>query len=408
MRPDEMISDQQILERAVTGRTESLFAEDMAVAADKIRAGFEGASVLIVGAAGSIGRQIISQDLNQRPAKTVLLDINENGMAEVMRSVRNVFRADELNQVTSAVFDFGAPCLGDFIVEHGPFDLVLDLAAVKHVRAERDRHSMLHMLQTNVSKQMHLFSTLRDVGFTGRLFAVSTDKAADPVSAMGASKRLMEAALFVVADGHFTGTSTRFANVAFSDGSLLQSFVNRLSARHPIAVPADTTRFFYSHKEAAEVCLLATIMADPGHVLVPKAELAFTETVLADAAVAFLDLHGYQPEYTDNEVSARELARSAAKGGRYPVLLTQRNTAGEKECEIFVGHSEHEKPVGLPHFDQIRQTRIPEVELKAFVNRIAEYGAGKAGDMAEILSTVKELVPNFQHVESQHNLDGRL
>jgi FlaA1/EpsC-like NDP-sugar epimerase len=408
MNPETAISERQILERAVLGRTESLFADDMEIAADAIGSCLEGATVLIVGASGSIGRELVSRVLKQRAAKTVLVDINENGMAEVMRSVRNTFHPEELNTVVSAVFDIGSRCLPDFLLHHGQFDLVLNLAAVKHVRAERDPYSMLHLFETNIVKQMHFFKSLRDTKFRGRLFSVSTDKAADPVSAMGASKRLMEAVMFEVAADHFIATSSRFANVAFSDGSLLESFVHRLSARHPIAVPQETKRFFYSHAEAADVCMLAAVIAEKAHVLVPKDDLSFTETVLADAAVAFLNFHKYEPEFTDDEVTARDLASKVGPNGRYPVLLTKRDTGGEKSREKFIGDSEHLHPVRLPHFDQIKPTGIPIVTLDRLLERIGSFGGGKALDNEDIISAMQDALPNFQHADSRLNLDQRL
>ena len=236
-----------------TGRARDLFEEDMRVADAALRRWVEGRRVLAIGAAGTIGAATVETLLPYAPSSIVAIDQNENALAELVRRLRS--RPEGLGPIDfrTLPIDYGAPVMRRLIADEQPFDLVLHFAAIKHVRSEKDPYSLLQMIDTNIVKLVRLLSLLGDRGFAGRFFAVSTDKAANPSSFMGATKRVMEHVAFQIGADIAPGAevvSARFANVAFSNGSLLQSFEHRLALGQPLAAPRDTRRYFVSRREA--------------------------------------------------------------------------------------------------------------------------------------------------------------
>lgn len=226
--------------------------------------------VLVIGGAGSIGSAVVELLVALNPAVLHVVDQSENNLAELVRSLRSSQDMHKISEFRTLPLDYGGPIMEMFLASQERYDFVMNFAALKHVRSEKDPYSLLQMLDTNVLKQVRFMNSLVAQGFKGRYFCVSTDKAANPASLMGASKRLMEHILFA-ADG-FTGTRTsaRFANVAFSDGSLLHAWLQRLAKRQPVAVPRATKRYFVSMKEAGHICLLASICAPDQSILVPR------------------------------------------------------------------------------------------------------------------------------------------
>lgn len=241
------------LERRIVGRPSSLFAADMNDNAEALAQVVRGRSILVVGGGGSIGSATTELLVELRPARLHVVDISENYLAELVRSVRNGSYAVGAVDFQTLPIDFGSAIMQRFLQENGPYDVVLNFAALKHVRSEKDPYSLLQMIDTNVVRQARFRRWLTETG-CGRYFVVSTDKAANPTSLMGATKRLMEDVLFDARpEGAFVCTSARFANVAFSNGSLLQSFLCRLAARQPLAAPCDTRRYFISRRESRDL-----------------------------------------------------------------------------------------------------------------------------------------------------------
>lgn len=399
---------------AVTGRARSMFADDIERATPALHDAVSGRRILVVGGGGTIGAVTTELVVEFKPRVVHIVDVSENYLAELVRSVRN--RSDAVRNIDfrTLPFDFGGPIMRRFLFEEEPYDIVLNFAALKHVRSEKDVFSLLQMIDTNVVRQARFKRWLTERGGCRRYFAVSTDKAANPASLMGASKRLMEDVLFDVApDPAMTVTSARFANVAFSNGSLLQSFLIRIIAGHPLAAPRDTRRYFVSRQEAGEICLLASLLGEHGNIyfpdMDPKTELRLLETV----ATHVLAAHGYEAvSYTDERTAREDVARLAAQG-RWPLLLTPLDTSGEKPYEEFLGEgegegeSEVETPFStlgaLRHCaSAAHEARLIE-QLENLVTRAAQPVT-----KPDIVAAIRAALPNFNHVETGRSLDQRV
>lgn len=326
---------QQIAE-AITGREASAFAAAWGAASQRLGAFVSGRRLVLAGGAGFIARQTLDALLPFEPAEVSLLDIDENGLAEAVRALRSADAVPTATRLRTVLADVCGPELPRAFAQMWPVDALMVFSAVKHVRSERDDASVLRMFEVNVGGAMRLADAAGARDGTAVL-AVSTDKAVAPSSLMGASKNLMEQALL----GSYPSVRlTRFANVALSTGSLLDSWRHRLAAGQPLAVPADTWRFFVTPQEAGQLCLLAAV-APPGSIVVPEAEL-LAQTRLEDAAEAFLGCLGLRAEFVHSLGEAeRLLAAGGGEGGGgfsqpYPVVVTPRNTAGEKRSEAFL------------------------------------------------------------------------
>ena len=286
----------------------------------------------------------------------------------------------------------------------------MNFAALKHVRSEKDIYSVLQMFDTNLVKHIRFKRWLAEHRHGATYFAVSTDKAANPVSLMGASKRLMEDLIFeVAAESWQSTTSARFANVAFSNGSLLQGFGYRLAKRQPLAVPRDTRRYFISHQEAGELCLLATCRIPDNHIAVPRVDSTLQLQLLEDIACACLEHWGLRAERYRDEAQARNDVERLAREGRWPLLLTPLDTGGEKPFEEFVGAGEAATDCGLLNVSALRHISGVVAEQKLF-DRIARWveEPDLAIAKAEFISTISAALPNFRHSQSERNLDQRL
>jgi glycosyltransferase involved in cell wall biosynthesis/nucleoside-diphosphate-sugar epimerase len=398
------------LDVLVTGRKHSLFELDMEANAAVLGETVRGCRALVVGGGGSIGSITTRILLNYRPKAVHVVDQNENSLAELVRELRG--RPEGLSAIDFHTFpvDYGSPIMERLLNEAERYDIVLHFAALKHVRSEKDIHSTIQMLDTNVVRHIRFKQWLARNGHGRIYFAVSTDKAANPTSLMGASKRLMEDVVFGVGADHATSTtSARFANVAFSNGSLLQSFLQRLEKRQPLAVPRETRRYFISHREAGELCMLAALRIPNQHVAFPRLDPQTKLQALDSIAVRVLEAFGFQPEFVAEEETARREVETLARAGRWPILLTQLDTSGEKPYEEFVGDGEAEVDVGLraiaalPHRPTLARDSGLFERLAALVNDPNET-IGKADLVAEI----KQVMTNFSHVDTGRNLDQRV
>ena len=284
------------LSEAVTGRSASAFGPAFADLADATREAYAGRRVLVTGAAGFIGGQTLRLILGLEPSLVVLVDTWENGLAETVRQLRTSGSVSPRTRLEPRLVDVAGPLVDRLVEAEGPFDVVLAFAAAKHVRSERDAASALHMLNVNVNGTLRVLEAAARRNPASRLFMVSTDKAADPSSLMGASKRLMERTVL----GRLPQTTTtRFANVAFSSGSLLESWLIRLANGQLLAVPRETSRFFVRPVEAGQLCLIAS-MAPASSIVVPASGLV-SEVLLDEALTRVLDALGLRPVYVENE-----------------------------------------------------------------------------------------------------------
>jgi nucleoside-diphosphate-sugar epimerase len=392
---------------AVTGRRRSLFANDLAANAPRIAALVTGRRVLVVGGAGSIGSATIRELVAFRPAALAVLDTSENNLAELVRTLRSSEPAFT-GELAVQPLDYGSGLARAWLARQPAFDLVLSFAALKHVRSERDAFSLLRMLEVNLLSADRFLAACQELGH-GRsgVFLVSTDKAAEPASLMGASKRAME--LLLWSHGLPRATTTRFANVAFSDGSLPWGFLQRLAKRQPLAGPSDVRRYLVSPAEAGQLCLLAALCAPDRHVLIPALDPQRDAFGFDAVAAAVLAAHGLTPApYTDDAAARAAVEREAALG-RWPVVFSPSTTSGEKEMEIFVGPGEHDRDCGLARCRAIPAGPSDRAAFADFLALVAEgVGGGAVPDKAAITAALARVVPELHHRETGASLDGRM
>ena len=392
---------------AVTGRRSSLFGDDLAAHESQLRAGIEGKSVLVIGGAGTIGSSFIRALLPFHPARLVVVDISENGLTELTRDLRST-----AGQYVPAAFLTYPISFGDAVFERmlraeGPFDIVAHFAAHKHVRSEKDRYSIEAMLENNVLSTARLLDLLLESP-PEHFFCVSTDKAANPANVMGASKKLMEEAVLAYA-AELPATTARFANVAFSNGSLPAGFLERLAKHQPLSAPSDVLRYFVSPEESGQLCLLACITGEPGDIFFPRLEQPQMLT-FSSIADALLERLGYEAVQCASEDEARELAASLGpEDTRWPVYYFTSDTSGEKGFEEFYTNTET--------VDWERFTALGVVKGRTSQNvaGIRQLGSDLRGLFAqpelskeEIVAVLTRLVPTFHHVETGRSLDQKM
>jgi FlaA1/EpsC-like NDP-sugar epimerase len=396
-----------------TGRNQPLFSEDVARFRGLLSEQIAGVRVLVIGGAGSIGSATVKALIPFQPDCLHIVDQNENGLAELVRDVRSRFEAGQLPDFRTVPLNFGSPIMERFLAGEPPYDYILNFAALKHVRSEKDSYSILQMLDTNVLKPLHLLRWAMARGGLRGYFSVSTDKAANPVNVMGASKRLMEHAIFSFAPsgaGKLRVASARFANVAFSDGSLLQGWLMRLAKGQPVAVPRDTRRYFVSLEEAGQICLLAAFLAPDRHLLVPRLDAEKDMLLLSDLAIKVLVHYGYKAEFFEDEGQARQAAAARRDKERHPLLLTPLNTAGEKPYEEFVGVGEREVDVGMGHLAGVPYVAVPKEKLSALMENLESWinCPQKPVESPMLVEAVQSVLPEFHHLAGVAGLDQRL
>lgn len=399
------------LDALITGRPMSLLSPDINANAEMLRELIQGRRILVVGGGGSIGSATTSLLVDYQPSVLHVVDQSENYLAELVRQLRGSrLGVDASIDFRTFPLDYGSPIMERLLSETAPYDFVLNFAALKHVRSEKDVFSLLQMIDTNIVRHARFKRWLNQNGHGARYFAVSTDKAANPTSLMGASKRLMEDMIFAVGVGDgVTTTSARFANVAFSNGSLLQSFHNRIAMRQPIAVPRDTKRYFVSQSEAGEICLLATFFAPNQHIVFPRMDPEQELQTLESTAVRFLAHLKYTPTYYEDEDSARAAVERDASQGKWPLLMTALDTSGEKPYEEFCGDGETAVEIGLSSLRALRHQPSPALDQGLF-ERLESMVLDARPDASKegIVEALSSVLTNFRHIETGRNLDQRL
>jgi FlaA1/EpsC-like NDP-sugar epimerase len=405
--------DLTALARTVLGRRpdQEYFRDDCQVRSEQLTEALRDRRILVIGGAGSIGGETVALLAAFQPTSLHVVDVNENALAELVRDLRSRGTGLKVPDFRALPLDFGSPVMRRFLAEEDPYDLVLNFAALKHVRSEKDICSLLQLLDTNVLKVARLLRWMYEGGATSRFFSVSTDKAANPVSLMGASKRLMEEVAFTATEKGVAVSSARFANVAFSNGSLLASFITRLAKRQPLAAPVDTRRFFVTLEEAGRLCLLAAVSCPGGHIVVPGAEFRAVDHRLEDVAVAFLRAHGLQARIYEDEAAARLGVETDLAVDRYPLLLTRRDTSGEKAYEEFVGDGEQTVSLGFHELEGIPFRSAANMEgHRAFLSELEALVGDPARDVkkADLIESMRTVLPGLAHVETGKTLDGRM
>jgi nucleoside-diphosphate-sugar epimerase len=397
----------ETMTRAVTGRDRSLFADDLAAQRGRVAETVSGRRVLVIGGAGSIGSATIAQLVTFAPAALAVLDTSENNLAELVRSLRSA-ASPFAGELLVQPLDYGSPLARAWLAGQRPFDLVLSFAALKHVRSERDAFSLLRMLEVNLLAADRFLSACRQYGHgASGVFLVSTDKAAEPASLMGASKRAME--LLLWSHPLARATTTRFANVAFSDGSLPWGFLQRLAKRQPLAGPSDVRRYLVSPAEAGQLCLLAALCAPDRHVLIPVLDPARDAVGFDAVADAVLRAHGFAPAPYTDEAAARAAVEREAAQGRWPTVFQPSTTSGEKAMEIFVGPGEHDRDCGLARCRAIAAGPADRAAIEGFLAVIADGVGGSAvPDKSALAAALARVVPELHHRETGLSLDGRM
>ncbi|WP_439544161.1 polysaccharide biosynthesis protein [Hyphomicrobium sp.] len=404
------------LAEIATGRRASFFAPDIEACASTLRDAVRGARILAIGAAGSIGSNTIFTLCRYAPHTVHIVDQNENALAEIIRQFRSSPDTGKVGDLRTMPLDYGAAAMERLLEHEGPYDLILNFAAIKHVRSEKDEYSILQMLDTNIVKQARLMRWIAKHNKGARYFSVSTDKAANPSSFMGATKRIMEHVMFAEDHKGSVGrvTSARFANVAFSNGSLLQSFENRLARREPIACPEGISRFFVSLEESGEICTLASLMIESRRIAVPKLDPETSLVPLRGVAERFIAHHRYEPVVFTDEQEAKAKLSDEIAAGRWPLILTHGDTAGEKPYEEFVADGECAEPTGLASIDVVRPTgpksgRV-ETVVEALERIVIGHDRDARADKDAVKALIGELEPDFlaTHRDSALNLDQRM
>jgi FlaA1/EpsC-like NDP-sugar epimerase len=388
------------------GRSEPLFNMDIATNASTLRDCVRGARFLVLGGAGSIGQAVTREIFKREPAALHVVDLNENSMVELVRDIRSTFGYSTGDFRTFAV-DCGSCEFEALVAAEGPYDYVLNLSALKHVRSEKDPYTLMRMIEVNVFNTVRTLMRARDGG-ARKYFCVSTDKAANPVSMMGASKRIME--LFLMRESLTQSISmARFANVAFSDGSLLHGFNQRFAKRQPISAPHDVRRYFVTPQESGELCLLSCLLGGNRDILFPKLSEKLHLITFAEIAVRYLNNLGFEAYECGSEDEARGRAKELISIKRWPCYFFGSDTTGEKDFEEFFTDAED---LDMDRFASVGVIRNPATfdaeKLDRFQRGIIALRDSGSWTKPQIVELFLEILPSFVHLETGKYLDQRM
>ena len=388
------------------GRTDALFTRDISQHEAELSRIVSDSRFLVLGGAGSIGQAVTKEIFKRNPKKLHVVDISENNMVEVVRDIRSSFGYIDGDFQTFAL-DIGSIEYDAFIKADGQYDYVLNLSALKHVRSEKDPYTLMRMIDVNVFNTDKTIQQSIDSGVK-KYFCVSTDKAANPVNMMGASKRIME--MFLMRKSEEIAISTaRFANVAFSDGSLLHGFNQRLLKNQPIVAPNDIKRYFVTPQESGELCLMSCIFGENRDIFFPKLSEALHLISFADIAVKYLKQRGYEPHLCDSEDEARELAKTLPAQGKWPCLFTSSDTTGEKDFEEFFTDKETLDMARFANLGIIKNDPLYQQELLSlFEDTIGQMKSDRAWTKEQIVELFFTMIPDFGHKETGKYLDSKM
>ena len=388
------------------GRSQELFTEDMASYENKLSDIVSKSSFLVMGGAGSIGQAVTKEIFKRNPKKIHIVDINENNLTELVRDIRSSFGYIE-GEFKTFSLDIGSVEYDAFIQSDGQYDYVLNLSALKHVRSEKDPFTLMRMIDVNI---FNTDKTIRQSIENGakKYFCVSTDKAANPVNMMGASKRIME--MFLMRRSLDIEISTaRFANVAFSDGSLLHGFNQRIEKMQPIAAPNDIKRYFVTPQESGELCLMSCIFGENRDIFFPKLSEALHLISFADIAIKYLNDKGFEPYLCDTEDEARELIKTLPEQGKWPCLFTKSDTTGEKDFEEFYTDKE---TLNMERFENLgvikNEPEYNESQLNNFKDTIEQLKSSMNWDKKAIVNEFFKMIPEFGYHDNGKHLDGKM
>ena len=415
---DKFISD------SVTKRPVSMFYADIEANKDTLTKEIKDKKVCVIGGAGSIGSSFIKAILRFEPKSVVVVDLNENGLAELVRDVRSTYGLYVPEDFRCYTLNFADPIFERIFREEQGFDIVANFSAHKHVRSEKDRYSVQALIENNDIKAKKLMDLLT-IYPPKHFFCVSTDKAANPVNIMGASKRIMED-LVMAYNKYFKVTTARFANVAFSNGSLPDGWLHRIQKQQPLAAPSDVKRYFVSPEESGQICMLACILGKPGEVFFPKLgeDQMLTFSSICDD---FIKAQGFEKDECQSDDEAKQKAaalnletwRSAlalryAKNlepetPKYPVVYFGSDTTGEKAYEEFYVPGEKIDMQRFQSLGVVEQTTRHNIdEVNVFFHKLEDIFGKDDFTKAQVVDAIKKFIPNFEHEEKGKNLDQKM
>ena len=391
---------------SLIGRTKSLFEKDINKYDERLTEIVSSASFLVIGGAGSIGQAVVKEIFKRNPKKLNVVDISENNLTELVRDIRSSYGYIKGDFNTFAL-DIGSVEYDAFIQSDGKYDYILNLSALKHVRSEEDPYTLMRMIDVNI---FNTDKTIRQSIENGskKYFCVSTDKAANPINMMGASKRIME--MFLRRRSRDINISTaRFANVAFSDGSLLHGFNQRIEKKQPIAAPSDIKRYFVTPQESGELCLMSCIFGENRDVFFPKLSETLHLISFFDIAIKYLKDKSYEAYICNSEDEARELIKTLPEQGMWPCLFTKSDTTGEKEFEEFYTDKE---VLDMDRFKNLgvikNKPEYDENQLNNFENAITQLKLVRNWDKKSIVNEIFKMIPDFRYHDSGKYLDGKM
>ena len=391
---------------ALIGRDEALFENDLISCNDELSSLVSKGRFLVIGGAGSIGQAVVREVFKRDPEILHVVDVSENNMVELVRDIRSTVGYGSGDFRTFAL-DCGSIEFDALMAAEGPYDYVFNLSALKHVRSESDPYTLMRMIMTNV---FNTIKTLRLANKMGakKYFCVSTDKAANPVNMMGASKRIME--MFLMRESITQKISmARFANVAFSDGSLLHGFNQRFAKKQPFSAPNDVRRYFVTPQESGELCLLSGLLGENRDIFFPKLSEKLHLISFSEIAIRFLRERGYEPYECESEDEARDKIEELITKKQWPCYFFKSDTTGEKDFEEFFTDNED---LYMERFETVgvikNQPDFDEAKLDDFMNGIETLREKGTWTKDDIVKLYFGLLPDFAHKETGKYLDQRM
>ncbi len=398
----------QFISTYVTKRPEGLLAQDLEKYNPQLENAINGKNVLVIGGAGTIGSWYIKAILKFKVAKLVVVDINENGLTELVRDLRSSTQYNIPVDFITYPINFADPVFEKLLNHHGPFHIVANFAAHKHVRSEKDIFSIEAMVENNVLRAQRLIEMLSKTSIE-HFFCVSTDKAANPVNIMGASKKLMEELIMAYSD-KMPITTARFANVAFSNGSLPLGFLDRLSKKQPWSCPKGIRRFFVSPQESGELCMIASVLGKSGDIFFPKLDPDKDMIPFDEIALDLIKSLGYIPDICKTEDEAREKALCLTPESKtYPIYFFESDTSGEKSFEEFFTEREELDNQTFNALGVVKNSiKRPINEINNIVDALRKTFNSPSVEKSAIVAVLKNYLPNFDHIETGKGLDQKM
>jgi FlaA1/EpsC-like NDP-sugar epimerase len=394
------------INKNITGRSSSFFETDIVDNTSILREEIERSNILVIGGGGTIGSNYIKSILPFRPAKLVVVDTNENGLTELVRSVRSTPGLFVPKDFITYPVNLADPVFEKIYNYYKPFHIIANFAAHKHVRSEKDVFSIEAMIGNNLFNAARLLKMI-EVDQPNHFFCVSTDKAANPVNIMGATKKLMEE-LVIDYSAHLTCTTARFANVAFSNGSLLDGFLYRIMQRQPLAVPADIKRYFVSPAESGDICMLASVLGTSGDIFFPKLN-EDQLTSFYDITIEFLHQLGYEMDICHSEEEAKEKTEEIDTTKKFPVFVFNSDTTGEKLYEEFYTDNEE---VDWNRYEALAVAKGRNVnganQSAEVITELHELFKKDVIHKVDVVAILNKHIPNFGHIEKGITLDTKM